>query len=247
MSNIAEYDSQAADYDQTRFTDDMGRHLDCMHKKILRGLIDSSSKRLLEAGVGTGRFATWLAKNGFEVVGIDLSKEMLKKAKEKKALLNVDVGLVRADVHNLPFRDGFFDGCLCINVMDHFPDIDGFLRQVKHVVRSDGYFVFNFSNVQSLYLPIALMVNSRGKAMFRGNKIQSAWFTFRGIESLLSKNGFVVSAVKGCFIASPVPFGNALVRLIQTINLFAEDSRLRFFAGSPFVKVRANSTAGHSR
>lgn len=215
-----------------------------MHKKILYSLIDPSSKLLLETGVGTGRFATWLAKKGFEVVGIDLSKEMLKKAKEKKALLNVDVSLVRADVHNLPFQGGLFDGCLCINVIDHFPDIDGFLRQVKYVVRSNGYLVFNFSNIQSLYLPIALMVNSRGKAMFRGNKIQSAWFTFREIKSLLSKNGFDVAVVKGCFIASPIPFGNVLVNLIQKINLSAEDSHLRFFSGSPFVKVSANGPTG---
>jgi 2-polyprenyl-3-methyl-5-hydroxy-6-metoxy-1,4-benzoquinol methylase len=41
---------------------------------------------VLEAGIGTGRFATWLAKKGFSVVGIDISKEMLKKAKEKKRI-----------------------------------------------------------------------------------------------------------------------------------------------------------------
>jgi ubiquinone/menaquinone biosynthesis C-methylase UbiE len=238
MSNKVEYDSQAADYDQSRFTDDMGRHLDFMHKKILSGLIDSSSKRLLEAGVGTGRFATWLAKNGFEVVGIDLSKEMLKKAKEKKALLNVDVGLVRADVHNLPFRDGIFDSCLCINVMDHFSDIDGFLRQVKYVVRSDGYFVFNFSNVNSLYLPIALVVNSRRQAMFRSGKIQSSWFTFRDIRNMVSRNGFVVSEVKGCFIASPIPWGNSILKIVQIINFSAENSLLKFFAGSLFVNAQ---------
>jgi ubiquinone/menaquinone biosynthesis C-methylase UbiE len=238
MNDKAEYDSQAADYDKSRFRDDVGRHLDCMHKKILRNLIDSSSKRLLEAGVGTGRFATWLAKNGFDVVGVDISREMLKKAKEKKTRLNVDVDLIRADVHFLPFREGLFDGCICVNVMDHIPDIDGFLRQVKCVVKSEGYFVFNFSNVQSLYLPIALMVNSRGRAMFRGDKIQSAWFTFGDIGDLLSRNGFGVVAVKGCFIASSVPFGNVLVKLIRTINLSTEDSRLRFFAGSPFLKVK---------
>jgi ubiquinone/menaquinone biosynthesis C-methylase UbiE len=239
MNDEAEYDSQAADYDESRFNDDLGRHLDCMHKKILRDFIDSSSKRLLEAGVGTGRFATWLAKNGFDVVGIDLSREMLKKAKEKKARLNVEVDLILADVHFLPFNESFFDGCICVNVIDHIPDIDGFLREVKYVVKSDGYFVFNFSNVQSLYLPIALLVNSRGKALFRGDKIQSAWFTFGDIGDLLSRNGFGVSAVKGCFIASPVPFGNALVKLIRAINLSTENSQLRFFAGSPFLKVKA--------
>jgi ubiquinone/menaquinone biosynthesis C-methylase UbiE len=245
MSEKAEYDSQAADYDQSRFTDSMGRHLDKMHKRILDELIDSSGKRLLEAGVGTGRFATWLAKKGFEVIGIDLSREMLKKAKEKKTALSVDVGLVRAEVHNLPFKEGVFDGCFCINVMDHFPDIDGFLRQVKYVVKAKGCFVFNFSNAQSVYLPIALLVNSKGQAMFRGGRIQSAWFTFKDIGDLLARNGFRIMAVKGCFIASPVPLGNALVRFIQALNLSTENSKLRFFAGSPFVKVSVASTTAY--
>ena len=209
-----------------------------MHKKILRGFIGSSGKRLLEAGVGTGRFATWLGRNGFDVVGIDLSREMLKKAKEKKARLRVKLDLIRADVHFLPFREGSFDGCICVNVIDHIPNIDDFLQQVKIVVKSDGYLVFNFSNVKSLYLPIALLVNSRGKAMFRGDKIQSAWFTFGDVWDVLSRNGFGVIAVKGCFIASPVPFGNALVKLIRAVNLSTEDSRLRYFAGSPFLKVK---------
>jgi ubiquinone/menaquinone biosynthesis C-methylase UbiE len=247
MNNEAEYDSQAADYDKSRFDDDLGRHLDYMHKKILRDLIDSSSKRLLEAGVGTGRFATWLAKNGFDVVGIDLSGEMLEKAREKKARLNVEVDLIRADAHFLPFKESLFDGCICINVMGHIPDINGFLRQVRHALKSRGYFVFNFSNVQSLYLPIALTVNLRRQAMFRGGRIQSAWFTFKNIGDVLSGNGFGTIAVKGCFIATRVPFGNALIRLIQAINLSTVDSQLKFFAGSPFVKARADVAAARVR
>lgn len=236
MSHKAiEYDYEAANYDASRFNDNMGRHLDHMHKKILASFIDPSSQLLLEAGVGTGRFATWLAKKGFEVVGIDISKEMLKKAKEKREILNADVGLILADVHFLPFKKGVFDSCICINVMDHFPDINGFLRQVKRVVRSEGYFVFNFSNLQSPYLPIALVINSRKRAMFRSGKIQSSWLTFRDIGDTLSRNGFAVKEVKGCFIASPLPWGNSIIKFIQVINFSTENSRLRFFAGSLFV------------
>jgi hypothetical protein len=47
---VAEYDYEAADYDKSRFNDSVGRHLDYMHKKILRAFLDSSDKRLLEIG-----------------------------------------------------------------------------------------------------------------------------------------------------------------------------------------------------
>jgi 2-polyprenyl-3-methyl-5-hydroxy-6-metoxy-1,4-benzoquinol methylase len=246
MDNKAEYDTQAADYDKSRFMDSLGCHLDYMHKKILAQFVDPSTKLLLEAGVGTGRFAMWLAKKGFEVIGIDLSKEMLKKAKEKKAFLKVDVALVLAEVHHLPFKQGLFDACICVNAIDHFPDVAGFLRQVKYVIKHEGYLVFNFSNLQSLYLPIALAINSNKQAMFRGGKIQSNWFTFKKIDDMLTQSGFVVTKVKGCFIASPVPWGNTLVKIIQAMNFSAEDSRLKLFAGSPFIKAKTHAFLKYS-
>ncbi|MFZ7136937.1 MAG: class I SAM-dependent methyltransferase [archaeon] len=248
MSNNAEYDSQAVDYDESRFTDPLGHHLDYMHKRIIIQFINPTTKLVLEAGVGTGRFATWLAKKGVEVVGIDLSKEMLKKSKAKKALLNVDVPLVMADVHNLPFKQGIFDACICINVMDHFPDVTAFLQQVNYVINhDDGYFVFNFSNVYSPYLPVALAINSNKHAMFKSGKIQSHWFTLREVDDMLAKSGFVITNVKGCFIASPVPLGNILIKLIQALNFSTEDSRLKFFSGSPFIKAKTRTSVNYSR
>ena len=231
-----EYDYEAANYDKSRFNDNMGRHLDYMHKKILESFINSSGKLVLEAGIGTGRFATWLAKKGFEVVGVDLSREMLKKAKEKKEILNVGLGLILADVHFLPFRKGVFDSCICINVMDHFSDINGFLRQVKHVIRSEGFFIFNFSNLRSIYLPIAIIINLRKRALFKG--VQSSWFTVSEVNALMSRDGFHVKRIKGCFIASRLPLGDRLVKIIQIINCSIENSRLQSFSGSLFVKAQ---------
>jgi ubiquinone/menaquinone biosynthesis C-methylase UbiE len=249
MGKYAEYDDQARDYDKTRFNDNMGRHLDYLHKKILWSFINyPGNDTVLEVGVGTGRFGTWLAKKGFKVVGVDLSKEMLKKAKEKKELLNVDVGLIMADVHFLPFKKGIFDSCICINVMDHFPDIDAFLRQVKNVIKPDGYFIFNFSNILSPYLPIAVIINSTRQALFRGGRIQSRWFTLREINGMISRNGFDIKEIKGCFIASPLPLGDTLVKLIKIVNLSAENSILKFFAGSPFIKVKSTcQTNNHDK
>lgn len=232
---VAEYDYEAADYDKSRFNDNMGRHLDYMHKKILWSFINSSGKLVLEAGIGTGRFATWLAKKGFKVVGIDLSREMLKKAKGRKEVLNADIELILADAHSLPFRKGLFDNCICINVMDHFSNVGEFFRQVRQVIKSEGRLIFNFSNLQSPYLSAAIIVNSKKQALFKSG-IQSRWFTLREIRDILSCNGFYIKEIKGCFIASPVPLGNRFVRIIQTANLSFENSRLRSFSGSIFIR-----------
>jgi 2-polyprenyl-3-methyl-5-hydroxy-6-metoxy-1,4-benzoquinol methylase len=243
---VSDYDYEASGYDESRFSDGIGRHLDYVHKKILGSLADSLSKLVLEAGIGTGRFATWLTEKGFEVVGVDISKEMLRKAKMKKEFLNADVGLVLADVHSLPFRTGSFDICICVNVINHLSDVDGFLKQVKCVTRNKGCFIFNFSNVQSLYLPIAIIVNSRNRAFFKRGKIQSRWFTLREIRDMLSRNGFDIEEIKGCFIASPLPWGNRIVKIVRIINFSTENSRLKFFAGSPFVKATLIDHVRHS-
>jgi len=241
---VAEYDHEAADYDETRFKNGMGRHLDYMHKKILESLIISSGKLVLEAGVGTGRFATWLAKKGFRVIGIDISKEMLKKTKEKKELLNVDIGLILADVHFLPFRQGLFDGCICINVLDHVSSISKFFAEVRYSIKPEGFFVFNFSNLRSPYLPIAAIVNLRKRALF--GSFQTSWFTLSEVDEWLSKDGFDIKRVNGCFIASPLPLGNKLVKIIQAINYSVENSRFKSFSGSLFIRAQLTNHIIHA-
>jgi ubiquinone/menaquinone biosynthesis C-methylase UbiE len=59
---------------------------------------------ILDAGVGTGRFAKPLQDNGFEVFGIDRAKKMMSKAVEK----GVD-NLLQADACLIPFRNESFD------------------------------------------------------------------------------------------------------------------------------------------
>ncbi len=71
-----------------------------------------SKKRILEAGVGTGRFAAPLQARGFDIVGVDISPRMLEKAREK-AVTN----LILADLCALPFRDRRFAQTLSVHVL----------------------------------------------------------------------------------------------------------------------------------
>jgi len=232
----AEYDYEASSYDKDRFVSKLGQHFDFMHKKIVGDFIHASENSVLDVGTGTGRFATWLAKKGFNVTGVDVSKEMLKRAKIKAQSTKKNVGVVLADMRFLPFRTGLFDSCVCINVIDHISNVNKFFQEVSCVLKPKGFFIFNFSNLQSLYLPIAAVINLKQKALFKGGKILSRWITAKEINSLMVNTGFAVEETRGCFIASPLPFGEKLVQIIQGINFALENSKLKPFSGSLFVK-----------
>lgn len=234
---MAEYDYEALSYEKKRFQSRLGKHLDYMHKKIVGCLLNSDGKILLDTGAGTGRITIWLAEKGFEVVGVDISKEMLKKAKGKTQGLSKNIHLVLGDIHFFPFKKGIFDSCLCINVVNHIPEIDRFLKEVKYVIRPRGFFIVNFPNLQSPYFPIAIIVNLRKRALFKG-KIYSRWFTLKEIRSSMLTAGFNIKEIRGCAIASPLPLGDKLVKIVQRINFSIETSRIKLFSGNIFVKTQ---------
>jgi len=72
----------------------------------------SGCRTILDVGVGTGRFSKPLQDAGFEVVGIDVSEKMVKKAKEKGVK-----NLILSDACSLPFRDNVFDATICIHIL----------------------------------------------------------------------------------------------------------------------------------
>jgi len=102
------FDRIADRYDATR------GYPDTIMEDILNALegVLRKGERTLDAGVGTGRFAQPLQARGREVIGIDVSSRMLRRARDKGT-----ENLVRADVCNLPFRDSVFDTTISIHVL----------------------------------------------------------------------------------------------------------------------------------
>ena len=86
--------------------------------------------RAIELGCGTGTNAVWLAQQGFEVVGVDLSPLAIDRAKRKAAEAGVAVEFLAADLLNLPpigkpFRFFFDRGCYHVI---RKVDVNGFLK-----------------------------------------------------------------------------------------------------------------------
>jgi SAM-dependent methyltransferase len=92
------------------------------------------SARVLEPGVGTGRIALPMEAAGCEVVGVDLSADMLGILARREV---AGLSLVRGDILRLPFAAAAFDAALCTHVL-HLVDSRRVLEQLLHLVRSGG-------------------------------------------------------------------------------------------------------------
>ena len=98
--------------------------------------------RVLEIGVGTG-IALPLYQAGHLVTGIDLSPDMLRRARERVAarrLANVEA-LIEMDASALTFADASFDLGVAMFVMSVVPDPAMVLAEAVRVVRPGGRIV----------------------------------------------------------------------------------------------------------
>jgi len=102
-------------------------------------LINRRKGRVLEVGVGTGLSLPCYGAH-LTVTGIDLSPEMLDKAREKvtrKKLANVD-GLHEMDASALGFADETFDTVVAMYVLTVVPDPDKVMRELERVCAPGG-------------------------------------------------------------------------------------------------------------
>lgn len=110
-----------------------------LRKKAAKFLGQTSSLKIIDVATGTGAQAYELAKLGHEVIGIDLSSEMLEQAK-KKCRQDLRLSFQQVDATNIPFENNFFDvSSISLGLHDMPYEIDLLvLKEMKKVTRNDG-------------------------------------------------------------------------------------------------------------
>jgi ubiquinone/menaquinone biosynthesis C-methylase UbiE/uncharacterized protein YbaR (Trm112 family) len=91
---------------------------------------------IMEAGCGAGRFLEIASRTSAQVVGVDISHSV--DACREVLASRDNVHLVQASIFELPFRDGAFDACYSIGVLQHTPDPPRALASLPRIVRPDG-------------------------------------------------------------------------------------------------------------
>ena len=125
------------------------RDLPSARREVAHLLEAGVGGRVLDLCCGFGRHALAMAEAGVDVLGVDLSPELLVRARELPGAAALDGRLVRADARAVPCHDGAFDAV--VNLFSSFgyfgEDGDAqVLDEVARLVRPGGRAVLDLMN-----------------------------------------------------------------------------------------------------
>ena len=98
-------------------------------------------ERVLDLGCGAGTdllVAAAMVGEAGSATGIDMTPEMLAKAKRAADEMGIEVTLVEGEIERLPFEDGSFDVIISNGVIDLIPDKDAVFSEIHRVLAPGG-------------------------------------------------------------------------------------------------------------
>jgi ubiquinone/menaquinone biosynthesis C-methylase UbiE len=155
---------------------------DHLEKRTIGKLLgkERCNGKLLEVGCGTGHWSRYFSDKGFEVTGVDVSREMIEIANQKH-IPNSRFEI--ADGQNLPFADESFDVAAAITALEFTSDPTKIISEMARCVKkSSGILIIGALNILSGY-------NQKRKKI-SGNVYSAAnLFSPQQIRDLLSRYG----------------------------------------------------------
>lgn len=113
--------------------------------RAVRLLDDEQPTRVLDVATGTADLAIKAERmlHPREVVGVDLSAEMLDYGRKKLDRLGLSsrISLVQGDAQNPPFEDSSFDAAMVAFGVRNFEDLNAGLQGIRRVLRPGGRLV----------------------------------------------------------------------------------------------------------
>jgi len=100
-------------------------------------------QRVLDVACGTGVVAITAARKGSKVDGLDLTPELIERAKENATIASVDIDFRQGDAEDLPYKDGEFD--VVVSQFGHIfaPRPDVAVREMLRVLKPGGTIAFS--------------------------------------------------------------------------------------------------------
>ena len=191
-------------------------------------------KKCLELGCGTGNFTEYFADKGAKITAVDISPDLLEKAK-KKIGNKKNVEFKTADIHNLPFENNTFDYIFGVSVIHHL-DLPTAFKEISRVLKENGTVVFSEPNMLNPQMFIQKNVLFIKRLM--GDTITETAFYKWKIKGILRKFGFEeIEVFPFDFLHPSIP--SFLCNFFSRFGLILEKIPvLREFAGSLFISAK---------
>jgi 2-polyprenyl-3-methyl-5-hydroxy-6-metoxy-1,4-benzoquinol methylase len=144
--------------------------------------------KVLEIGCGAGQLTHWLSENGIDVMGVDMSPNLIEYAMRGRSSAQFAV----MDAQSLAFASQSFDVVLSFDVLEHLPDVSSHLHEVRRVLREGGSYLLQTPNKYT-NMPYEIW---KSKSLTRYRTYHCSLQTARSLKSLFCRNGFQISFFK---------------------------------------------------
>lgn len=105
------------------------------------------NKIVLDVACGAGYGSHFLATSGAKrVFGVDIDKRAVSFAKEYYT--HPRVTYIQGDITNLPFPDEFFDVIISFETIEHLPQPEACVREIRRVLKDNGIFICSTPNIK---------------------------------------------------------------------------------------------------
>ena len=208
MKRVIEYyNTLAREYD--RIYKDT-KYMRSIEYKVLEDEI-KKDYLILDVGCGTGEHLIFL--RDYNIIGMDISIEMARRAKGKSGKF-----IVVGDVQYLPFKSGSFNCVISFFGALNHVQINRALKEIRRVLVKGGVFIFTLANLYHLRWIIKSLLRRGWKKtvkaikkrrgditkVINGRKIRvsTRFYTLKEIEDLLEKHNFHIKYTFGTYITN---------------------------------------------
>ncbi|MBU4348423.1 class I SAM-dependent methyltransferase [Patescibacteria group bacterium] len=201
---------------------------------MFRLFLGNNSKNVLEVGCGTGLFTKELAKTDNKIIAIDISEELIEKAR-KKILGSNNILFKIENAYNTSFKDNSFDFIVGSSVLHHL-DAEAAIKEFYRILKPGGQLMFTEPNM--LNPQIFLQKNIPFlKKMAGDSPDETAFFRWSVKNELLTKGFKDAVVVPFDFMHPAIP--KSLIFLFEKVFfIFEKLPILKEIAGSLLITAK---------
>ncbi len=125
-----------------------GLYSNITHQKFIQEFLSrlSPNSTILDAACGAGRYEPFLLEKGHTVIGVDQSRNMLERAKEKFPHVRYE----KNGLQEIAYRE-IFEGSICLDAMENVCPEDWLLvlGNFHRVLKPHGYLYFTAETIEN--------------------------------------------------------------------------------------------------
>lgn len=156
--------------------------------KNLGQLIKPTGGKILDVGCADGTATRFILEQSKAelVIGVDVLQSSVDYA--KKRFKSKKMRFLVAEAEKLPFKNNEFDGVFCLDSIEHFFEPGKVMREIKRVLKKDGYLVILVHTNSFLFKLIWFFWENTRGWVWKGTHVRE--FSGYQLEKLIKETGF---------------------------------------------------------